>query len=285
MLLAGAREPARDAAHAGSAPAGDQADSSSCSVQGGLGGCRGTNFVNRHTDGAAASRCTYDSAGNRLHRPRDRACRDYSTTSTVSSPARAARQPSGWRREDVTYYAPLAGYQNGYLKSVRVDAQISPLTTCGNDCAGNVRTIDPKGDTLLVNALDRSCARLAAARRKRRRPASLRRDVYDNDNVARLDVLHVDELGVVQPNATDDDLRIRVLNRLVVPTREVGAGSGIVEYAYDGNRNHARPRRGDEQRRSVEPGHAALRRARLPAKTRARERAAVGDLLRLRPQS
>ena len=168
---------------------------------------------------------------------------------------------SGHLREDVfTYYA--IGPQTGYRSSQIVDDGFFNLTTQFEyDSLGRMtREIDPRGNDIkyAYNELDQVVARLS------REPqlGSTRygqSNFYDsNDNLVRVDVLNVDEAGLIPPNGVLTtvyeydvlDYMIREcheynyvgvipgpIHQPTCPPPAVGNGFTTDDYQYDSNRN------------------------------------------------
>lgn len=237
----------------------------------GFGGCCGSNFVTRHTDGEGhVTEHDYDANGNRIQTRHAIAgiVEDFEYNAAGQMTAHVLPDDgSGHRRRDErTYHG--SGPQTGYLASEVVDAQGLALATSYeyDDLGRLVRTLDPRGaDTLLVyNQLDQ------VVRRKSREVApggGLRYETdlfYDaNGNVARVDVQNVRDDGTVDPANThfttvhDFD----VLNHVVRTCRERGIWNGPAgqltcvglpagefvteEYEYDRNRNRTLVRMGE----------------------------------------
>ncbi len=222
----------------------------------GAGGCCGTNFVTRQTDARGnATVHTYDALGNRtrtVHRiPTIIDDFEYNSFGQMTAHVWPGNGSGVRRRDELTYYTPADGAQNGYPRSKIIDASGARLTTTYSyDSVGNVvQEVDPRnGDTTYVrNSLDQ------VVRQTSRQTASgsgirYERDFfYDaNDNLVRVDVQNKNDQGVLQPNTHFTTTHTHeILNRVVCTTQEVDVGQNVVtEYVYDGNRNRTVERRG-----------------------------------------
>jgi len=234
----------------------------------GFGGCCGTNFVTRHTDGRGnVTEHDYDAFGNRVQtrHPIAGVVEDFEYDASGRRTAHVLPDNgSGHRRRDeLAYYTN--GPQAGYLRSATVDATGFALTTSYEyDGLGRkARVVDPRGaDSLYVyNQLDQ-----VVRETSREVAPGVRYEVdlfYDaNDNVARVDVLNVDDAGqVVAANPHFSTIHdFDVLNQIVRTCREKGSWSGAAsqlscaglpaaefvseEYEYDANRNRTLWRKG-----------------------------------------
>ncbi len=158
---------------------------------------------------------------------------------------------SGYHRVDAfVYYA--SGPQNGYLKKEIVDAKSLALsTTYEYDAVGNVtRKIDPRGnDTrLIVNQLNQ-VVREVSPEVVPGSGVRYQKDFYydANNNRVRVDVLNMDDQGMIQANDhLTTTYEYDILNYLVRQTNEVSpTNSVVVEYGYDANRNRNLVRYGE----------------------------------------
>ncbi len=153
--------------------------------------------------------------------------------------------------------------QNGYLRSIIVDADNLQLTTSYTyDPVGNVvRSVDPRGNDTLAeyNALDQVVRSLTREETKGNGVRYERLTYYDgNDNVVRVDVENRDETGALQSNTHFTTIyEYEILNHTVRKCRESGSYTGAIpgsinlpvctglpdaefittEFEYDGNRN------------------------------------------------
>jgi RHS repeat-associated protein len=154
------------------------------------------------------------------------------------------------RRDEFVYYA--SGPQNGYLHRKIVDATGFALTTTYEyDAVGNrIREINPRNfDTLYtVNALNQVVRETSAETAAGSGIRYLRDSHYDaNNNIVRVDVQNIDELGVLQPNAWfTTEYAYDALDRLIQTTREVDESHSVVEQSqYDANGNQTLVRKGE----------------------------------------
>jgi RHS repeat-associated protein len=241
-----------------------------------LGGCCGTNFVTRYTDGRGnETTYDYDSNGNRLQTTnRIRSIvEDYVYNAFGQMILRTLPDNgSGHRRIDsFTYYGPADGCMNGYLKEDIIDEPGFALTTTYvYDCLGRmIRRIDPRGHDSLTeyNSLDQI---VNASSRRVSDPNGVRYELktyYDfNDNVVRTDRLNVDDLDILQPNTDFTTVyEYDILNYMTRTCSEVGDYNGSIpgtvdapictglpdnlfiteEYEYDGERNQTLVRNGE----------------------------------------
>jgi len=220
----------------------------------GCGSC-GFNFVVRQVDGrGGAILSSYDERGNRTNRteriPTITEQWEYNARGQVTQHIHPDNG-GGHRRVDLFVYYET-GPSRGYLKEEIVDSGGFSLTTRYEyDLVGNVtRRIDPRGhDTQYVyNALDQVVREISrevidgSAVRYRKDFA------YDaNNNVARIDVLNLDEGGIVHPNSLlTTSFEYNVLNHVASKAEEVAEGRAIVtEYDHDANQNLAQVRYGE----------------------------------------
>jgi len=213
-----------------------------------------TNFVTRHVDGRSNQTLhSYDPQGNRLqtqHRiPSIVVDYEYNASGQLEAQVLPDNGSGHRRRDEFTYHSTPP--QLGYLAQSIVDASGLALTTTYEyDGVGNVvRIVDPRGhDTLYaVNALDQVVRETSREVTDGGGVRYQRDTFYDaNDNVVRVDVQNLDDLGLPQLNAwitTTYDHEI--LDRLVRTTQEVDPGGDVVtEYSYDANRNRVQIRYG-----------------------------------------
>ena len=145
------------------------------------------------------------------------------------------------RRDEFTYYT--SGSSAGYLEKEIVDVGNFALTTAYeyNAVGRRVKTINPKGGDVqyVVNELDQVVREISPVIDAT--GVRYHKDYhYDaNDNVVRVDVLDVDDAGVVAPDPYVSTLRqYDVLNRGTITSKEVTSGSFLsTERIYDANGN------------------------------------------------
>ena len=241
-----------------------------------LGGCCGTNFVTRHVDGRGNETLhTYDSRGNRLQTTgRIPSIADDFEYNSFGQMTKHTLPDNGNRHRRVdafTYYEPIDGVMNGYLKEEIIDETGFGLTTTYEyDILGRMtRTIDPRGHDSLTqyNALDQV---IRSSSRKITDPSGTRytKDLYydGNNNVVRIDIENIDANDVLQPNTHFTTVyEYDILNYMTRTCTEVGDYTGSipgtvnlpsctglpdndfirVEYEYDVNRNQTLVRSGE----------------------------------------
>jgi RHS repeat-associated protein len=219
-----------------------------------FGGCCGANFVTRQVDPSGNETLhTYDASGNQIHT-------QYATPSIVEDweynvfgEETAHILPdngSGYRQRDETIYH-ATGPQNGYIHQQIVDTGTLALTTTLEyDAVGNtIRVIDAAGrDSLSIyNQLNQ----VVRERSPELTTGGLRHETdhyFDaNNKLVRIDVLNVDDQGVVSPNiyitkAFEYDL----LGNQTRKVEEVDETHGVVtEFEYDANQNRTLTRSGE----------------------------------------
>ncbi len=242
-----------------------------------IGGCCGTNFVTKYTDGRGNDTVhEYDAAGNRI-KTTDRlpsVVTEYGYNQFGQITKRILPDNgSGCRRMDLFNYYN-SGPQAGYLKEEIIDAtdaEACPgahadlVTGYEYDDVGNVvRRTDPGGDDqiLVVNQLDQVVREISPAVA----PGGVRYETdiyYDaNDNVVRRDVQNIDDAGVLQANTHFTRIfEYEILNFVTRECAEVGGAnlgpdqldcSGlpvdqfiVTEFGYDANRNKTMTRYGE----------------------------------------
>jgi len=223
----------------------------------GFGGCCGSSFVSRYTDPRGhVTTHVYDARGNRIQtqHPVLGVVEDwtYDSAGRVTSHTLPGND-SGWRRRDeLRWYGPADGVQNGYLKELVVDAGGLALTTRRSyDTAGNlVQVIDPNGHERRydVNALNQ-IVRVLSPELWGAGPYRIAEQYwYDAaDRLVRVDVENRDEYGT--PVAGNPEITTAfehgLLGELLRVSREYGAAgeAAVTEYAYDGNLNRVLERR------------------------------------------
>ncbi|MEQ8764286.1 MAG: RHS repeat-associated core domain-containing protein [Planctomycetota bacterium] len=232
----------------------------------GFGGCCGTNFVVKHTDGRGnVTRHQYDAVGNRIQTSHNIIFIiedwEYNASGQVTAHVLPDNGSAHRRRDEYTYYS--SGPLTGYLKDEIVDATGFALkTTHFYDQLGRQLAVtDPRGNSThyAYNQLDQ-VVRISP-------PGSLHRDLfYDADNnVVRIDILNVDDQGnIVAANPYFTTIHeLDVLNHVVRTCQEKGSFdvqrtppqldcAGLppaefvtTEYAYDANRNRTLTRHGE----------------------------------------
>lgn len=226
------------------------------------GGCCGTNFVTRHTDGRGnVTQHAYDGAGNRtqtIHRiPTIVEDFEYNAFGQMTAHVLPDNGSGHRRRDAYTYFA--AGSQTGYLQSKILDATGFALTSAYeyDDLGRLTRIIDPRGhDTLYTyNALDQVVRETSREVTDGSGVRYERDNFYDaNNNIVRVDVQSIDADGVLQANTHFSTVYDRdILNRRIRSSREVGSATLgpndldstslplsefiVTEYEYDANRN------------------------------------------------
>ena len=239
-----------------------------------FGGCCGTNFVTRHTDGRGNDTVhQYDPSGNRIrttHRITS-IVEDFEYNTFGQLIARVLPDngdPSGHRRRDeFTYYTAAEGFQFGYRKHQIIDAPNLALTTTFEyDPVGNMtRTIDPEGHDMQYeyNELDQVVRSLSAKVTPGSGVRYERLTWYDaNDNVIREDIENKDDAGILQPNTHFSTIyEYEILNFRTMTCEEVGSvllnsfdldcsvlplsESIKTEFQYDENRNRTLVRFGE----------------------------------------
>ncbi len=215
-----------------------------------FGACCGFNFVVRAVDARGnVTYKNYDARGNLIqiqHRfPgifENFEYNDYGQITKLVHPDNG----SGYRRADqfVYYTAAESKTQQGYLKQMIVDADTLKLaTTYEYDQLGNViRTIDPRGhDTIQVyNSLDQVVRTVSAEVRDGTNIRNQRDMWFDaNNNVARIDVLNLDENGVAQAkDRFTTRFEYEMLNYRTLTRQDIDATRVVtLETRYDANRN------------------------------------------------
>ncbi|MFC1573029.1 RHS repeat-associated core domain-containing protein, partial [Candidatus Eisenbacteria bacterium] len=221
------------------------------------GGCCGPNFVTKYINARGDSTLyDYDSTGNRIRA-------QHFIPSIVDSFVYNSRgqvttrihpdNGSGRRQVDqYMYYDSTYTYQEGYLKEEVIDAEHLALTTTHEyDVAGNhIRVIDSRGNDTryIVNQLNQVVQEISAEVTDASGIRYTTDTYYDaNNKVIRVDVINMDDQGILQPNE-----RITVtydyetLNRVVRKTSEVDPLRTVVtEYEYDANRKRVLTRYGE----------------------------------------
>jgi RHS repeat-associated protein len=238
----------------------------------GLGGCCGSRFVTRHVDARGhATEHDYDTRGNRIqtrHRiagiVEDLVYNSFGQLTEHILPA----TESGWRASNrKTYYQPVDGFLNGYLKTTIEDAAGFALTTSYvYDEVGNaVQITDPRGNVTqkvfnelnqVVQALPQPVTVAGSAMAQ-----YLQETWYDaNDNVIQVDRLNLDAFGQVNSfNARiTRSFEYDLLNQMVRQIEEVSPSKNIVtEFQYDANQNQTLLRKG-EAVNGNQPGNVVL---------------------------
>lgn len=251
--------------------AGDQTQISELfTYDDGFGGCCGTNFVTSHIDGRGNTTThVYDAVGNRTHTthriPSIVEDFEYNAFGQLTAHVLPDNGSAHRRRDEYSYYA--VGPQTGYRQNQIIDATGFALTTTYEyDRVGNVtRATDPRGhDTQQVyNQLNQVVREIS---REVTTGGGLRYEkdtFYDaNDNVIRVDIQNVDDLGVLQTNTHFSTIyEYEILNFLTRRCEEVGSvgltlmdrdcaslpqsDSIVTEYQYDANRNRTLVRYGE----------------------------------------
>ena len=213
-----------------------------------FGGGGGFGFATQVTDGRGNTDShAYDSHGNRTNTIHavSSAVEDFEYSAYGQMTAHVLPDNgSGYRRRDVmTYYT--TGPQTGYLRQQILDSQTLALTTTYEyDAAGNVtRVIDPAGNGSInvVNQINQVVREYSRTVSTSSGPVRYQRDFfYDaNNNHVRLDVLNVDEDGVLSTNAYfTTTSAYDILNRVTNTVQEVDPSHNVVtQYAYDANGN------------------------------------------------
>jgi RHS repeat-associated protein len=207
-----------------------------------LGGCCGSNFVDRHVDGRGnVTTHDYDERGNRMrtvHRiPAIVEDFEYNAFGQMTAHVLPDNGSGHRRRDEYRYYEE--GPQRGYRSHSIVDAGEGGLrltTTYEYDLVGNVvRMVDPKGnDTLYtVNELNQVVverSREVTLTGRDQAPVRVRYErqyFFDaNDNLVRVDVENLNDFGEVEPNRWWTTIHeYEVLNRRVRTLQETGTSS------------------------------------------------------------
>jgi RHS repeat-associated protein len=215
----------------------------------------GFNFVTKYTDRRGnLTLSQYDDRGNLLARTN----RIASIVDTFAYNERGQMtnhvtpdNGGGYHRADAMVYY-TSGPQNGYLKQEIRDANTLALaTTYEYDAVGNVvRKIDPRGNEtrFVVNQLNQVVREIFPEVIPGSGVRYQTDSYYDaNNNKVRVDVLNVDDQGVLRPNDHfTTTYEYEILNNLVRQTREVSpTNSVVIEYGYDANRNRNLVRYGE----------------------------------------
>ena len=218
-------------------------------------GCCGFNFVTRHTDGRGNDTFySYDSRGNQTQIRHRIASMvedfEYNQFGQLAAHVLPANASGNRRRDELKYYSD--GPMTGYLQSRIADAGGFAITTSFQyDVVGNVTNIiDPRGHstTFVVNALNQTVRTIEPEVTDGSGIRYLTDSWYDaNDNVVRIDLQNVDDLGIVQPKAAfSTRYEYESLNYLTRVVQDVSATNVlVVDYQYDANRNRTLIRFGE----------------------------------------
>jgi YD repeat-containing protein len=212
-------------------------------------------FVVLHTDGRGnATANTCDASGNRTqtgHRISSILENfEYNASGQLTKHVHPDNG-GGHRREDVVqYYTPTDGFLYGYPScSIVDDTGFSLATTYEYDSIGQLtRLTDPRGgdEQYAVNQLGQTVRSISREVTPGGSVRYVRERFYDpNDNVIRLEVENIDDLGVLQPNDSfTTTYEYDILNRQVRKSEEV-SGFQILnrQWQYDDNRNRSLVRR------------------------------------------
>lgn len=240
----------------------------------GFGGCCGTNFVTKHTDGRGNDTLyEYDLLGNRTHTthriPSIVEDWEYNAFGQQTSHTLPENGSGHRRRDEYTYYDSVP--QLGYLHEEIVDASNLALTTAHQyNLVGQVnRTTDARGhDTLyILNQMDQPVREISREVADGGGVRYERDTFYDpNDNIVRVEVQNKDDAGELKPNTHFTEIReYEILNNMTRTCQEDGNYSGAIpgtqevplcgglpeadfittEYEYDANRNGTLSRYGE----------------------------------------
>ena len=208
----------------------------------GFGGCCGTNFLTKATDGRGNETLhTYDPFGNREHTQHRISSIvqhfTYNEFGQMTAHTRPDNGSSHRGRDEFTYYD--SGHQFGYRKEQIIDAPGFALTTTLEyDHVGNLtRTIDPEGHDrqYLYNQLDQVVRSISAHVTPGGRVRYERDTYYDaNDNVVRLNIHTKDDAGVLQANTHFTTIHeYEILNHRIRTCEELGDFTGTIPGTID----------------------------------------------------